>query len=78
MTSIVSLAFWCGHQGTVEALLPPRLSLDLALCDSVGGSQEGSADCEYENAPPLILSETSPNTVRYTYRVTWNVSGDLH
>jgi transmembrane 9 superfamily protein 2/4 len=39
---------------------------------SLGGSQEGVASCEYENVPPLILSETESSTVRYTYRVTWN------
>ncbi|KAI8993096.1 Nonaspanin [Trametes punicea] len=44
---------------------------------SRGGSQEaptdGQLDCT-SPAPPLILSETMNNTVRYTYRVMWNES----
>ncbi|KDQ57473.1 hypothetical protein JAAARDRAFT_35185 [Jaapia argillacea MUCL 33604] len=40
---------------------------------SRGGSQEGATSCT-EEVPPLILSETTTNTIRYTYRVTWNES----
>ncbi|KAI0819995.1 Nonaspanin [Trametes gibbosa] len=44
---------------------------------SRGGSQDtppdGELDCA-SSAPPLILSETSDNRVRYTYRVMWNKS----
>jgi hypothetical protein len=40
---------------------------------SYGGDQHGSADCEGDGAPPLILYEDNTNTVRYTYRITWNV-----
>ncbi|EPQ57217.1 Nonaspanin [Gloeophyllum trabeum ATCC 11539] len=40
---------------------------------SHGGPQDGPVNCE-EEAPPLILSETAPNMIRYTYRVTWNES----
>ncbi|KAF9501505.1 hypothetical protein BDN71DRAFT_1380032 [Pleurotus eryngii] len=41
---------------------------------SIGGPQDGPATCEFEGATPLILSETMPQTVRYSYRVTWNES----
>ncbi|CDO74465.1 hypothetical protein BN946_scf184979.g20 [Trametes cinnabarina] len=44
---------------------------------SRGGPQvaqpEGEVDC-ISPVPPLILSETQNNTVRYTYRVMWNES----
>ncbi|KAF8829200.1 hypothetical protein HHX47_DHR3000931 [Lentinula edodes] len=41
---------------------------------SIGGDQEGPATCDTENISPLVLSETQSQTVRYTYRVTWNAS----
>ncbi|KAI0630278.1 Nonaspanin [Trametes polyzona] len=44
---------------------------------SRGGPQETPSDGELDcasSAPPLILSETSSNMVRYTYRVMWNES----
>ncbi|KAJ7072294.1 hypothetical protein C8F01DRAFT_1243356 [Mycena amicta] len=41
---------------------------------SIGGSQEAPATCDTENSPPLLLSEVQTNTIRYTYRVTWNES----
>jgi len=37
---------------------------------SVSGS---SADCDTESKSPMILSDSASNTVKYTYRVTWNV-----
>ncbi|KAH9047779.1 hypothetical protein EDB84DRAFT_1575086 [Lactarius hengduanensis] len=40
---------------------------------SRGGSQDGLLDCD-SKVPPLILSETGENRVRYTYRVMWNES----
>lgn len=49
----------------------------LILIPSVGGSQEESPEaCDIDkNTPPLLLSETqATQTIRYTYRVTWNVS----
>ncbi|OSD06791.1 Nonaspanin [Trametes coccinea BRFM310] len=44
---------------------------------SRGGSQNAPSDGELDcvsPVPPLILSETQNNTVRYTYRVMWNES----
>ncbi|KII92448.1 hypothetical protein PLICRDRAFT_50826 [Plicaturopsis crispa FD-325 SS-3] len=41
---------------------------------SRGGSQENDGSCETEGVQPLILSEDRPNSIRYTYRVTWNES----
>nr|GAT56317.1 predicted protein [Mycena chlorophos] len=41
---------------------------------SIGGSQDGPATCDTENSEPLLLSESQTNTIRYTYRVTWNQS----
>jgi hypothetical protein len=40
---------------------------------SIGGNQDATPHCEDDNGP-LILSETTTNTIRYTYRVTWNAS----
>ncbi|KAH9059126.1 Nonaspanin TM9SF [Lactarius vividus] len=40
---------------------------------SRGGSQDGPLDCK-PGVPPLILSETEGNRVRYTYRVRWGES----
>lgn len=39
---------------------------------SRGGDQSGALDCDTEVAP-LTLREGEVNTVRYTYRVMWNV-----
>src|SRR6266702_439243 len=50
----------------------PSLFLTTISC-SRGGSQDGLVDCD-SKVPPLILSETGDNRVRYTYRVMWNVS----
>ncbi|KAF5393458.1 hypothetical protein D9757_000614 [Collybiopsis confluens] len=41
---------------------------------SIGGDQDGAATCDTDNVNSLVLSESSTQTVRYTYRVTWNVS----
>ncbi|KAJ7579168.1 endosomal P24A protein [Mycena floridula] len=41
---------------------------------SIGGSQTGPATCEGESAFPLILDELNTQSIRYTYRVTWNES----
>ncbi|KAG6820735.1 hypothetical protein H0H93_012381 [Arthromyces matolae] len=41
---------------------------------SIGGSQHDSTTCNYDRSVPLILSETQNQTIRYTYRVTWNES----
>ncbi|KAF5385829.1 hypothetical protein D9615_002243 [Tricholomella constricta] len=41
---------------------------------SIGGSQTEDPTCSHELSPPLILSETHNQTIRYTYRVTWNES----
>ncbi|KAI0266681.1 Nonaspanin TM9SF [Gloeopeniophorella convolvens] len=40
---------------------------------SRGGSQDGTVECESE-VPPMMLTETGDNRVRYTYRVMWNES----
>lgn len=40
---------------------------------SRGGDQEADTDCRDEHSP-LILDESRPQTIRYTYRVSWNVS----
>ncbi|KAH8071902.1 Nonaspanin TM9SF [Cristinia sonorae] len=41
---------------------------------SRGGSQAAELDCNAADGPPLILSEDTSNSVRYTYRVTWSES----
>ncbi|KAJ7251464.1 hypothetical protein B0H12DRAFT_1296172 [Mycena haematopus] len=41
---------------------------------SIGGPQEDPATCDTTNATPLLLTETQTQTIRYTYRVTWNQS----
>ncbi|GLB37446.1 putative endomembrane protein 70 [Lyophyllum shimeji] len=41
---------------------------------SIGGSQTEHATCSHELSVPLVLSETHNQTIRYTYRVTWNES----
>lgn len=43
------------------------------IVNSIGGPQDVPATCEIEAATPLILSETMPQKIRYSYRVTWNV-----
>ncbi|KAI0256246.1 Nonaspanin TM9SF [Lactifluus subvellereus] len=40
---------------------------------SRGGSQDSLLDCD-SKVPPLVLSETEENRVRYSYRVMWNES----
>jgi hypothetical protein len=49
------------------SMFPNRFSF------SRGGSQDSPLDCD-SRVPPLILSETEENRVRYSYRVMWNVS----
>ncbi|KAF8199832.1 Nonaspanin TM9SF [Mycena galopus ATCC 62051] len=46
----------------------------LVWASSIGGPQEEPGTCDNVNTSPLILSETNTNTIRYTYRVTWNES----
>ncbi|PPQ98606.1 hypothetical protein CVT24_003939 [Panaeolus cyanescens] len=42
---------------------------------SIGGPQDAHPTCDADEHTPLILSEDSPiQTIRYTYRVTWNES----
>ncbi|KAF5321341.1 hypothetical protein D9619_001767 [Psilocybe cf. subviscida] len=41
---------------------------------SIGGPQTETPNCDVRNAQPLILSEHGTQTVRYTYRVSWNES----
>lgn len=40
---------------------------------SRGGDQTGDVSCDARTSP-LLLDQNAPNTVTYTYRVTWNVS----
>ena len=42
----------------------------------VSNGDEGAMDECQDTGRPLILSETSPTTFKYTYRVHWNVSED--
>jgi transmembrane 9 superfamily member 2/4 len=49
------------------------LWLMLTWTNSVGGSQDATPYCESDRGP-WLLSESQKNRVRYTYRVTWNVS----
>ncbi|KAI0082071.1 Nonaspanin [Panus rudis PR-1116 ss-1] len=42
--------------------------------DSRGGNQDEPADCDATDSPALILSEETPNKVRYSYRITWSES----
>lgn len=46
-----------------------------AHLSSRGGPQEDTdrLDCD-AHVQPLLLSDTQTTTVRYTYRVTWDVS----
>lgn len=46
--------------------------MGLTVRDSVGGVQDTTPHCE--STGPLLLSEKQSQPVRYTYRVTWNVS----
>jgi hypothetical protein len=57
----------------VAAKRIPRYMLPDHFSFSRGDSQEGILDCD-SRVPPLILSETEDNLVRYSYRVLWNVS----
>ncbi|KAF7315630.1 Transmembrane 9 superfamily member [Mycena indigotica] len=41
---------------------------------SIGGSQQDTPTCDTDNSHPLVLSEQQTNSIRYTYRVTWNES----
>lgn len=51
-------------------------SQDLMQLRSRGGDQTGDVSCD-AHAPPLLLDQDAPNTVTYTYRVTWNVSNQF-
>lgn len=46
----------------------------LIMLISIGGPQDSAATCEVDPAVPLILSEDISQAIRYSYRVTWNVS----
>jgi transmembrane 9 superfamily member 2/4 len=63
--------FLYGPQGTPKAKLYHCKFIEMS--PSLGGPQDGSTDCEAHGVPPLVLSENMDNTVRYTYRVTWEV-----
>ncbi|KAH9485413.1 Transmembrane 9 superfamily member 7 [Psilocybe cubensis] len=41
---------------------------------SIGGVQTSTPNCDSRNAQPLILSEDRSQSIRYTYRVSWNES----
>lgn len=41
---------------------------------SRGGDQNVETNCDEEPSQHLILSEDGTNDVKYTYRITWNVS----
>ncbi|KAF9528449.1 Nonaspanin [Crepidotus variabilis] len=41
---------------------------------SIGGPQTSTPNCDIEGSQPLLLSEDSPQSIRYTYRVMWNES----
>jgi hypothetical protein len=68
---IVSSVCWFGRQGIWFLHLTEMRSLLMLL--SIGGDQDATPHCE-DNSDPLFLSETKTNTIRYTYRVTWNAS----
>lgn len=43
---------------------------------SRGGDQTGDVSCD-AHAPLLLLDQDAPNTVTYTYRITWSVSAQF-
>jgi hypothetical protein len=45
---------------------------------SIGGTQTETPNCEFNEETPLILNESQSQAIRYTYRVTWNVSAHFH
>lgn len=58
----------------IEVGWDPYLMPAFSILHSRGGPQaDDRPDCDSDVAP-LQLSETQQTTVRYTYRVTWNVS----
>ncbi|KAF9566740.1 hypothetical protein CPC08DRAFT_747235 [Agrocybe pediades] len=41
---------------------------------SIGGVQDATPNCDIAHAQPLILNEDQTQSIRYTYRVSWNES----
>ncbi|CAA7261611.1 unnamed protein product [Cyclocybe aegerita] len=41
---------------------------------SIGGPQTSTPNCDIHGAQPMILSEDGLQSIRYTYRVSWNES----
>ena len=54
-------------------MLSPQLHRFTIFAFSLGGDQSRSTDCDSDSVSPLTLREDGTNTVRYTYRVTWEV-----
>jgi hypothetical protein len=63
--------FWFGQQGIFTLSC---CGLRIHQNFSIGGHDDGASLCDSERNLPLTLSEDSANEVRYTYRVTWEVS----
>ncbi|KAG6811532.1 hypothetical protein H0H92_006965 [Tricholoma furcatifolium] len=59
------------HKPTPETF---RIVGVLVWPSSIGGSQTEAPTCNHDPQQPLVLSETRNQTIRYTYRVTWNES----
>ncbi|KAF9012356.1 hypothetical protein BDQ17DRAFT_1343744 [Cyathus striatus] len=59
------------HQPTPETY---RVVGVLVWPTSIGGAQDNTPVCDNESGEPLILHEDRVQSVRYTYRVTWNES----
>ena len=53
-------------------------SADQRSQKSIGGPQVGDPTCEAgKDTAPLTLNEGQNQTIRYTYRVNWNVSNPI-
>lgn len=65
---LVSLS---GLQGNFLFGVTKFINLDNHL--SIGGRQTATPNCDIQSSLPLLLAEDGAQSIRYTYRVMWNV-----
>jgi transmembrane 9 superfamily protein 2/4 len=71
-TRIALWEFLFGLQGNIIA--GNHYGSDFDKYISIGGRQTATPNCDIQRSQPLILTEDTPQPIRYTYRVMWNVS----
>ncbi len=54
-----------------------EVNLTLNVFSSIGGPQTATPNCDATGTTPLLLNEDQTQAIRYSYRVSWNVSESI-